>query len=170
MDNIEIEAEVISLPDEFGQNLMNIYFEDLGNENTHQARVKLQYLVEIMDDLALIPKKALPEIGDKEGLSFEVEFEVDGINYKRKVRAVKALEKSPVYELRVNIPQLSWRFRATFFPKYVGDQLYYCLVFPFEKFDGEEDPTDGYKDRTYRILQELREDFDSFKEHFEIEG
>ena len=173
MDNIEIEAEVISLPDEFGEKLMDKYFEDLGNENSHQSRVKLQYLVEVMDDLAGIPKRALPRKGDKEGLTFEVEFEVDGVNYTRKVRAVKALGKAPIYELRVNIPfpEQGWRFRATFFPKYVGDQLYYCIVFPFEKFDdAEEDPTDGYMERTYIIYERLREDFDSFKEHFELEG
>src|SRR4051812_36651394 len=99
---VNIEAEVISLPDEWGNMLMDEYLENLGNERTHAARVKIQWLVELMDDLSEIPKNALPEIGDKEGLSFDVEFEVDGVNYERKVKAVKALRKAPIYELRAN--------------------------------------------------------------------
>jgi hypothetical protein len=156
------------LPDEFGDILMDKYFEDLGNEGTHESRVKIQWLVELMDDLAEIPKSALPEMGDKDGLSFDVEFVVDGINYERKVRAVKALGKSPIYELRANIPQLNWRFRATFFPKYKGSQLYYCFVFPFEKVDGEEDHlTDEYKERTYEIYKQVIANFGLFEEYFE---
>lgn len=163
-------AEIISLPDEFGKDLIEDLFEHLGNQGTHQAKVQLGFLVEMMDDLAeRIDKKDLPEMDDEQGLSFDLETEVDGITYNRKFWAVKALQKAPIYELRLNIREHNYRLRITFFPKYHNDQLYYCFVFPFLKVDdGKKDTqTDHYKKRTYAIYQDLMQNFENYQQYFE---
>lgn len=168
---VNIIAEIISLPDESGNILMNELIDELGDQGTHKAKIQLGFLVDALDDLAEIDKRDLPEMDDDEGLSFDLETEVDGITYKRKFRTVKALQKAPIYELRINIREHNWRLRATFFPKYYKGQLCYCFVFPFIKVDeAKEDPTDHYKERTYAIYQDVMANFQNYEQFFDAES
>lgn len=155
MDSID-KARVVLLPDECGVEHFRKYYTDLSIKANviHQDKVKLTFIRELLKRLRLLDKGDLPTGTDS--ISFDFEIDVDGISYTRPLDIVKKLGKSVVYELRIDISNFDWYFRATFFPRYHQDELYYCVVYPFEKVPGEKDPTDEFRDLTHNIFKDTQ--------------
>lgn len=175
---VNIVAEVISLPDLNGVDQMTDYMSMLFEDPTKDSLIKIGFITKAMDALATVPKAQLPHRGrDAEGNHYFVGFElttdpIDGVEYTLRPKAIKALRAEPIYELRLSVERLNWHFRATFFPKYHPDtnQLFYCLVNPFEK-EGKEgdndDPTDENMQETYEVFKQVRAHFDDYRKYFD---
>lgn len=138
---VNIIAEVISLPYFDGKNGMNDYMSDLEAEGSLTSAIKAGFILKAIEKLEQVPKSSLPAVGKDNFISFELETDpIEGRIYTLNPKAVKALRKSPIYELRLSVKRFDWHFRVTFFPKYHPEtaQLFYCLVDPFEKEDKDE--------------------------------
>ena len=155
MDSID-KARVVLLPDEHGVKHFQKYYTELSisASELHEDKVKLVFIRKLLKRLRLLDKRDLPTGIDS--ISFDFEIDVDGISYTRPLDIVKKLGKSVVYELRIDISDFNWYFRATFFPKYHQDELYYCVVYPFVKVPGEENPTDEFRDLTHNVFEDTR--------------
>lgn len=155
-------AIVKALPDESGVEYMTEFMKILASskKNSHQGRVKFEYLIKALSRLSLIQKKDLPN--SMKPFYTTLEIDIDGITYSKSFELIKDLRKMPIYELRINIKEYNWRFRATFFPKYHEGQLYYCFVYPFTKHPDEDDPTDKLRDATYQIFLDTRVNPDKY--------
>ncbi|MCP1495285.1 hypothetical protein J2Y73_005451 [Peribacillus frigoritolerans] len=160
-------AEIISLPDQ-GTDYMTRYLEFLGGAAMHSEseNIKLNWLTDGLRKMASVPKNLLP--GKGEVLKMDLVNPVDEDNiHTREFDLVKSLGTQPIYELRIDLREYNWCFRATFFPKIVGDQLYYCFVYPFEKVPGYDDPTNGFRDKTYKVFDEVKFHFSDYARYFE---
>lgn len=149
-------AIVKSLPDELGNDQMNDFITALANAATksHEEKVKYSFLMKALQRLSIVDKSDLPNA--EQDFFATLEIDVDDKTYSKSFELIKDLRKQPIYELRINIKEFNWRFRATFFPKFHKNQLYYCFVFPFLKHPGDIDPTDDYRDSTYEIFKKVR--------------
>lgn len=161
-------AEVISLPDETGEDLMVNYMNDLGEEalNSTQENIKLNFLQVALELMETVPFNRLPDRSG-ERLMETLIIEINGKTYTRELELVKALGTQPIYELRVDLDRPHWCFRATFFPKYHDNQLYYCFVHPFEKVAGLGDPTNHWRDQTYKVFHNVKFDFSGYAHYFD---
>jgi hypothetical protein len=172
---VNIVAEVISLPYFDGKNGMDEYMSGLVAEGSLDSAIKTGFILKAIRELEKVPKSSLPDFGKDKFISFELETDpIEGTIYRLNPKAVKALGKQPIYELRLSVERFNWHFRVTFFPKYHPDtrQLFYCLVDPFEKEgidEGIEDPTDFFKDRAYSVYTEVIRDFNQYREHFVVD-
>lgn len=153
MDSL-YKARVVLIPDEYGVKHFQKYYEELSisASEIHKENVKLSFIRTLLKRLSTLDKKDLPV--DKDKISFDFDIDVDGISYTRPLDIVKKLGKSVVYELRIDISDFNWYFRATFFPKHHDNKLYYCVVYPFVKLPGEEDPTDYFRDLTHDVYKD----------------
>lgn len=159
------KATVILLPDESGNEHFKDFYTrlaELGN-HSHNEKVKLSFIRAVLSRLGTLDKSELPQNSDTQ-LSFDFEIEVDGKTYTEHLEIVKKLSKSVIYELRIDIPDFNWWFRATFFPKYHQSELYYCMVYPFEKVPGYEDPTNRYRDLTHEVFVDTRDNPEKYFE------
>lgn len=149
-------AIIKSLPDESGKEQMTDFISSLAQRATqsHEEKVKYQFLMTSLTRLSVIEKSQLP--GSNNRFFTTLEIDVDGQNYSKRFELIKDLRKQPIYELRINIREYNWRFRAIFFPKYHGGTLYYCFTFPFLKYPEKLDPTNEMRDRTLRIYQQIK--------------
>ncbi|MGW6255150.1 MULTISPECIES: hypothetical protein [Bacillati] len=150
------KARIVFLPDESGVEHFVDFYTDLSKQAAEylEDMVKLEFLRSVLKRLRTLDKKDLPKDSSTE-LTFNFEVEVDGESYSRPLEIVKKLGKSVVYELRIDISDFNWYFRATFFPKYQGGELYYCFVYPFVKIPGHEDPTDPFRDLTHSVYTDV---------------
>jgi hypothetical protein len=152
------KAKVTALPDLSGEYRIHDYMsQELGEfakAGSHEHTVKLSYLIKGMNFLSFVDRRNLPEREDL--FETELEIDIEGKTYSRKFELVKPLRKVPIYELRIDLPEFAWFFRATFFPIYYEQELHYCFVYPFEKYPGHPDPTNDYRDLTYKVLEEVR--------------
>jgi len=149
-------AKIITLPDETGANSVDDFIRDVQMEalSSHEGRVKFQFLRQSLQALSRVRKSDLPRGGSF--YSQDLEIEVDEKSYTRSVKLIKDLSKQPVCELRINIRELDWQARITFFPYPYEGQLYYFLCFSFIKRLHEEDLTDILKLDTYDVYQDVR--------------
>lgn len=186
---VNIIAEVISLPYFDGKIGMDDYMSDLKAEGSLPSAIKTGFILKAIEKLEQVPKASLPAVGKDKFISFELETDpIEGRIYTLNPKAVKALMKKPIYELRLSDKRFDWYFRVTFFPKYHPDtgQLFYCLVDPFEKEEKDEkegihegihviqaikndDPTDFFRDRAYQVYTECIRDFNQYREHFVVD-
>lgn len=145
------KAKVISLPDTLGSIRMADYFATLAAAalTNHEDKVKYQFLDLGLRRMALVDMASLPNERHRFFARFQIE--VDENSYNKRFELIKHLRKRPIYELRFNIREFNWRFRATFFPVERNGQLYYCFVHPFEKVPHLLDPTDSFRDDTHKI-------------------
>jgi hypothetical protein len=152
------KANVISLPDLTQVDQVTIYLNNLralARGNNHAAKVKLGYILESIRVMSLIDLDRLQNV-DRIPIYEALAIEIGGIEYTKSAELIKSLDKPNIYELRINIREFNWRFRATFFPAVYKDDLYYCLVYPFEKVQGAAvDPTNGFRDNTYTLYQRV---------------
>lgn len=195
---VNIIAEVISLPYFDGKIGMDDYMSDLEAEGSLTSAIKTGFILKAIEKLEQVPKSSLPAFGKDNFISFELETDpIEGRIYRLNPKAVKALGKSPIYELRLSVRRFDWHFRVTFFPKHHPEtgQLFYCLVDPFEKEEKDEkegihegidvltgkevihviraikddDPTNFFRDRAYRVYLEVIRDFNQYREHFVVD-
>lgn len=156
---IDIEkAKVVSLPGKDGVEHFADYYTTLAELATqsHNDNVKFQFIRKALKRLRTVEKSELPKRKDEETFNFEFDIDVDGKSYSRELEIIKQLAKDPVYELKIDIDEFNWYFRATFFPQYPNGQLHYCFVHPFVKVPGYDDPTNGYRDLTYDVYIDTR--------------
>lgn len=156
--SIDIEkAKVIGLPDKTGIYNFDDYYSNLAEMaiQSHDDKVKFQFIFKALKRLRTVDKSALPK-SESTPFTFQFDIDVDGVTYSKSLEIVKKLNKSVVYELRINLREFNWRFRATFFPQFYDKQLYYCFVYPFEKIPTEPDPTDYYRDLTHEVYMDTR--------------
>lgn len=160
-------AEIISLPDEHGVDPMLDFYRSLEETGDHPSRVKYQFIRRAWELLAFVKREQLPTARNPV-LSDEFVIVVDGISYRNRLKYVGYLHKEPIYELRISLAAFDWYFRATFFPKYNDEgKLFYCFVFPFEKDPTSSvDPTDHFKELTYRVFADLRQHPEKYEQYF----
>lgn len=155
------KATVIPISDESGINHFEIFYEELSElaKDNHEDKVKLHFLGEVLNRLETLTKNDLPTNRSKK-IEFDFELTVDGKLYTRRLEIVKKLGKSVIYEVRIDLKDMDWYFRATFFPKYYKGDLYYCLVRPFVKIlnKPETDKTDEYKELTHDVYKDSQQD------------
>ncbi|TDQ39258.1 hypothetical protein EV213_108210 [Aureibacillus halotolerans] len=148
------------MSDENGEKPLQDYLEILAETalNSHVDKVKYLFIMKALEYLATVPKKILPSNNSVEETptTTTLEVKVDKQTYSQTFRLVKALRRSPIFELRLSIANFNWHFRIIFFPKYHENKLYYCLTFPFEKRKSDVDPTDEFRDRAYDIFKSLQ--------------
>lgn len=150
-----VKATVVFLPDESGIEHFKDYYVGLAksasaNQNNKE---KFYFLREVLEGLKKIGKDELPKETNG-SLEFDFEINIDGKWVTRTLEIVKKLDKSIIYEIRVDIG--TWYFRATFFPYYYGSELYHCVVYPFVKVPGYADPTNGFRDKTHDVYMDVR--------------
>lgn len=150
-------AKVISLPNVAGEEVMVEYLQCLGEEASVSlpSNIKLHFLQKAFSFMEAVPLNKLPDRSNQP-LIGEFTIEIGEEEYNLEMELVKSLNKAPIYELRIDLHRPHWCFRATFFPKFSNQQLHYCFVYPFEKVAGYDDPTNGYRDKTYDVLEDLR--------------
>lgn len=155
-------AKVISLPDETGSEPMYDYLSTLSKSaiSSLEDKIKREFISQSLGVLELVDKSRLPSNGDF--LSAVLTIDIDGKPYSKSLKLVKSLKRQPIYELRISLEELNWHFRATFFPKYHAEQLFYCFIDPFVKVETEEDPTNYYRDKAYRIFEDVKSDPDKY--------
>jgi hypothetical protein len=149
------KARVVLLPDEAGiEHFKDFYsnLAELANES-HTDKVKLHFIRVVLKRLRTLDRSDLPK-DHTSSLTFDFELEVDGISYTRPLEIIKKLGGNVVYELRIDISDFDWYFRATFFPKYHEGELLYCVVHPFEKVRWLPDPTNGFRDLTHKVYKD----------------
>lgn len=151
-------AKVISLPGHTGQDFMSDYMHDLAQAAnlSHRENIKLNFITAALSLMEVIPQADLPSRNGepfKQVLTIEVD---ENTSYSQEFELLKPLARQPIYELRVDLRQYNWYFRATFFPKYIEGQLYYCFVYPFEKIPGQPDPTNYMRDQTYNVFDKVK--------------
>lgn len=163
---VNIKTRVISLPDENGIDVFEVYLKQLGSnaKNSHKDRVNLAYLVKAINLMQYVDFNNLPSFSNR---FYQVlEIEVDGVSYRQSFELIKPLHKPNIYELRINLRASNWRFRATFFPETYNGDKFYCFVYPFEKFPVSIDPTDFYRDKTFNIQYDVRNDPNKYVNYF----
>lgn len=158
------KAKVVFFPDESGTEHFHDFYVTLAEMATqsHDEKVKYFFLRAVLKRLGTIDKIDLPT--DQNALEFEFEIDVDGVSYSRPLKIVKKIGKSVVYEIRIDISDFNWYFRATFFPKYHQGELYYCVVHPFVKVPGYDDPTNTYRDLTHKVYKDCQFNPDKYFE------
>lgn len=153
---VNIKAKVISLPNEYGKDEIADYLNATGiaAKMDYEDAVKLAFILKAINLMQYVDFNDLPTATKR---FFEtLEIEVDGINYRHIFELLKPLRKQDIYELRINMREFNWRFRATFFPHiHTNGDKYYCFVFPFEKFIGFRDPTNYFRDKTFNIRYDV---------------
>ncbi|MGX2962118.1 hypothetical protein JNUCC23_23245 (plasmid) [Peribacillus sp. JNUCC 23] len=151
------KGKVVLLPDEFGVEHFGDFYTNLAElaNESHIENVQLHFIRAVLKRLRTLDRNDLPQ-DHTTSLSFDFKLDVDGISYTRPLEIVKKLGKSVVYELRIDIDEFNWYFRATFFPKYHDSQLYHCVVYPFVKIPGESDPTDQFRDLTHDVYKDTQ--------------
>lgn len=157
------KAQVVLLPDKSGVEHFRDYYTNLAElaSQSHDENVKLHFIRAVLKRLGTLDRSELPS-DNTTPLSFDFEIDVEGKTYTEHLEIVKKLGKSVIYELRVDIPNFNWWFRATFFPKYHQSELYYCIVYPFEKVPGYADPTNHYRDLTHDVYVDTRSNPDKY--------
>jgi len=151
------KAKVVALPGMDGEFHVHNFITDIGDAAKHGSEehtLKLAWVLKSMNFLSKVDRNQLPGEDIFETI---LDINIDGEIHTRKFELVKALRKVPIYELRIDLPEYVWFFRATFFPYYLDRQLHYCFVYPFEKIPGQPDPTNNYRDLTYQVLEDVRE-------------
>lgn len=166
MVNINIKTKVISLPDHDGIDRIAEFLKHMGAkaEGSHESKVKIAFILKAIDLMQYVDFSDLPT-GEKPFYE-TIEIEVDEKMYRHTFELIKPLRKEPIFELRLNMREFNWRFRATFFPIGYGDN-YYCFVHPFEKVKGEPDLTNRLRDFTFSIYHAIVHNPDRYRELFE---
>ena len=160
-------AGVISLPDETGKDLMVDYMNRLSDKarTSIDDNIRLSFLHKALSFMKMVPRKQLPGNED-ETLKTTLTIDTNEITYDLTIDLVKTLGVQPIYELRIDLNKPHWCFRATFFPKYNDEQLYYCFVHPFEKIAGYDNPTNAFRNKTYRVFNDLKFDQAKYAHYF----
>lgn len=164
INEFKSEAIIVTVPGMDGVDRMLGYLERLIQQNSHFSRVKYKFIdaaMDLMEGLALEDLPQTPNHRDTKYANFMIE--VDEHEYNVRLGFVKALRMPNIYEMRINLRQFNWRFRATFFSKIYDGTVYYCIVDPFEKMIGQKDPTDNCRDHTYDVSQTLTDE--EFNKH-----
>jgi len=145
------KAKVVFFPAKDGTKQFEDFYTGLAITSLEDTEnnVKYQFIKTVLKRLRTIDKENLPK--DTSALEFNFEIDIAGVSYNRPLKIVKKLGKGLVYELRIDLQEFNWYFRATFFPMYNESTLYYCVVYPFTKVPGYEDPTDSFRDLTHEV-------------------
>jgi hypothetical protein len=152
------KARVVLLPDQAGIEHFHDFYSNLAElaNESHTDKVKLHFIRAVLKRLRTLDRSVLPK-DHTTSITADFELEVDGMSYTRPIEIVKKLGKSVIYELRIDIDEFNWYFRATFFPKYHEGDLLYCVVYPFVKIPGFADPTNGFRDLTHEVFKDSQQ-------------
>lgn len=155
------------MPNEYGKDVFADYLRKLGAaaKVRHDCKVKFAYLMKAITLMQHVEFSRLPT--NTSQFFATLEIEVEGETYEESFELIKPLAAEDIYELRINIEKYNWRLRATFFPQNFNDKDFYCFVFPFEKAAGRKDLTNHFRDKTFSIRHDLRENPEKYVEYFE---
>lgn len=155
------------MPNEYGKDVFEDYLIRLGAaaKQRHDCKVKFAYLMKALTLMQHVDVSGLPTSTNRFFATLEIE--VEGERYQERFELIKPLAAEDIYELRINIREFRWRFRATFFPKQHNGKQFYCFVHPFEKTIGKPDLTNHFRDKTASIRMDLNENPGEFDEYFE---
>ncbi|WP_069366291.1 hypothetical protein [Salisediminibacterium beveridgei] len=152
---MEKKASVVSISDEKGIDHVDLLRTALINEAkfNRNGRVKLTFFLKALQYLGYIDKSEL------QNHKTTLTIVIDGVSQTEHFLLVKPLSKQPIYELRISLPQLHCWIRATFFPKYYHNQLYYCFAKGFVKTRNPDyDPTNDMIQQTYLMYKKVQRD------------
>lgn len=167
MVKLNKKAKVISFPNDYNRDIFAPYLVSLGKkaESEHKYRVQLAYLLKALDYMQYVDFSNLPTGSNR--FFHELEITVEGKTYSKSFELIKPLAKENIYELRINIEESEWRFRAIFFPYTYKGVQYYCFIYPFVKKEQVQfDLTNQFRDKAYSIYYNLNQEPSKYVKYF----
>ncbi|QQK79218.1 hypothetical protein HUG20_04490 [Salicibibacter cibi] len=162
------KATVISFPNEYGKDQFSPFLKKLRKESQFdkKADVRFGFLLKALDYMQYVNFNDLPTVADKPFFA-QFEIKIGEEIYQQTFELIKPLNKRGIYELRINMKGFNWRFRGIFFPYSYDTRQFYCFIFPFEKTSNVTfNVTDHFRDRAYRILNDLEKNPEKYQEYF----